>query len=911
MDKLFQDLEENVGEFESFVHDYSKFYQRSLPSNGKSMSNFEFNTASQLDRILKGELTEEEKQEGLKELEKSKLSTDVPITERNAETTAAVPLPAETEVVSEDLKEKDVKESENDDKKEEVNEDDGGEDWRKCINYSKWERLPSDDEDESEKSTPASKTKTTETKAPMPAKKKPSTKPFTPAYVVKAQELKEKGNKSFSSKDYAQAIEYYSEAITTYLNPPPRDPNDVFGFLPSIPTPPDAVLYSNRALCYLHLKQYDRVVDDCSNAIELDPNAVKAFWRRADAYIALQKWDSAKQDVEMVEKLVFGDVQETGEKKKYAITKTDIETKLADIEREKTAWEKDQSLKQELSKDGSIDIVRELVRLVVDNVEKLDAAAPTKEISASYDMLKRLMEQHSDAPNVFRLCKGFDQVLGLFKQSFTQESKSRVAGGLKLLEIVMESLRPSPQNRKEFAKYLDTLLNFWKTSYQKMESTLTTKTSNCILDTMQILLQDAASSKTVMDSLKSNDEGVLGTLVANSTGLIVLSVLTSLVKLTDSFEFAFGKTGGVLLDKAMDVCVGLLKTKFHHVESFLDTMFTLKSSATTLIQDFEKALNKRMDVIVNMTVQRLKISTTVGKSDEAISLLPFMHNLFLHLDHALEQQTAKNCIELLGKLALGNSVNHSNKELMGNVFMCLSKLCRFHAVFVSTTLLTHWKSATLPLLLQSSRAYHDDLVTGFTKEFNLVERTLLHLNAVMQLFATAFFQAATTSQLDVFESFDEQGGLKHVSEVFIFMDSITEVTMVKNGNKIMDLEALPKWVIELIESGKEDEEKMKRVNKTMEKVVGNIALSLGEVAKNYGVVLHGYGVVDPLIKILRRVKDPLVQKNVSIFCARLCQSHPDVLQRVRELKGIELMYSLGPKILEEGGASVVGVGRRR
>ncbi len=45
-----------------------------------------------------------------------------------------------------------------------------------------------------------------------------------------------------------------------------------------------AVFYSNRAACYANLNQFDRVIDDCTTALQVDPTYVKAMLRRANAY---------------------------------------------------------------------------------------------------------------------------------------------------------------------------------------------------------------------------------------------------------------------------------------------------------------------------------------------------------------------------------------------------------------------------------------------------------------------------------------------------------------------------------------------------------------------------------------------------------------------------------------------------
>ncbi|GAB1315097.1 TOM (translocase of outer membrane) complex component [Madurella fahalii] len=90
-----------------------------------------------------------------------------------------------------------------------------------------------------------------------------------------AAKLKEAGNKAYSAKDFETAISLYSKAILCK---------------------PDPVYYSNRAACYNALSQWEKVVEDCTAAINLNPEYVKALNRRANAYEHLGKYSEALLD---------------------------------------------------------------------------------------------------------------------------------------------------------------------------------------------------------------------------------------------------------------------------------------------------------------------------------------------------------------------------------------------------------------------------------------------------------------------------------------------------------------------------------------------------------------------------------------------------------------------------------------
>ncbi|XP_070276973.1 mitochondrial import receptor subunit TOM34 [Myotis yumanensis] len=101
--------------------------------------------------------------------------------------------------------------------------------------------------------------------------------------VERARVLKEEGNELVKKGNHKKAIEKYSESLS-YSNL-------------------ESTTYSNRALCYLALKQYKEAVKDCTEALKLDGKNVKAFYRRAQAYKALKDYKSSFADINSLLKI--------------------------------------------------------------------------------------------------------------------------------------------------------------------------------------------------------------------------------------------------------------------------------------------------------------------------------------------------------------------------------------------------------------------------------------------------------------------------------------------------------------------------------------------------------------------------------------------------------------------------------
>lgn len=97
-----------------------------------------------------------------------------------------------------------------------------------------------------------------------------------------AESLKEAANDMFKRADYQEAVEFYSKAINVL---------------------PKAVYYANRSISYLRLELFGSALDDANDAIKLDKNYLKGYYRRAAALMALGKFKQALKDFETIVKV--------------------------------------------------------------------------------------------------------------------------------------------------------------------------------------------------------------------------------------------------------------------------------------------------------------------------------------------------------------------------------------------------------------------------------------------------------------------------------------------------------------------------------------------------------------------------------------------------------------------------------
>jgi tetratricopeptide (TPR) repeat protein len=134
---------------------------------------------------------------------------------------------------------------------------------------------------------------------PEPEPEEPSIAPLEDEEAAEVLEManaaKAKGNEHFKLGKWAWACDHYSEAL---------DISEPGAGTPTI-VAARAVYISNRAQCRIKMELFEQAVADCTEALKLSPDNVKALLRRAKAYELMEtpKMIEAVDDLKRVAEL--------------------------------------------------------------------------------------------------------------------------------------------------------------------------------------------------------------------------------------------------------------------------------------------------------------------------------------------------------------------------------------------------------------------------------------------------------------------------------------------------------------------------------------------------------------------------------------------------------------------------------
>ncbi|XP_021287915.1 TPR repeat-containing thioredoxin TTL1 [Herrania umbratica] len=89
-----------------------------------------------------------------------------------------------------------------------------------------------------------------------------------------------RGNDLFKSERFTEACSAYGDGLRL--------------------DPSNSVLYCNRAACWFKLGRWEHSVEDCDQALSIQPNYIKALLRRAASNSKLERWAEAVRDYEVL-----------------------------------------------------------------------------------------------------------------------------------------------------------------------------------------------------------------------------------------------------------------------------------------------------------------------------------------------------------------------------------------------------------------------------------------------------------------------------------------------------------------------------------------------------------------------------------------------------------------------------------
>lgn len=126
--------------------------------------------------------------------------------------------------------------------------------------------------------------------------------------VAEAEKCKESGNALYKQKEYNSAAVRFGDVLLPALELSVTCVSIYLlqeKYADGLLLAPEgqkirAVLFANRAACYLELQQFQEAVKDCSSAIDIDGDYLKAWHRRSKAYEGLDDMDRALRDVQKV-----------------------------------------------------------------------------------------------------------------------------------------------------------------------------------------------------------------------------------------------------------------------------------------------------------------------------------------------------------------------------------------------------------------------------------------------------------------------------------------------------------------------------------------------------------------------------------------------------------------------------------
>ncbi|CAH0713857.1 unnamed protein product, partial [Brenthis ino] len=300
---------------------------------------------------------------------------------------------------------------------------------------------------------------------------------------TEAESFKNKGNEAFKNENYKEAVSLYSKAI----NLAEKDTRELATYL------------KNRAAAYLKMKEFNKVIKDCDEALQIIPEDPKALFRRSQALESLERFEEAYRDAKTIFRVdpsnkavqpvlarLYAIVQERIKNAAQTSSKVEQMFKLAfELSEDKDKREKAMSNLLVLSKESTgADIM--VKNGVVHKIQKLVKVEKNLEIYVNAirvigQLCKRSVERTKEIINVVGI--------PWFLEIIDSEDEERVTAAQYCLQVILNTFsgmdtkketKPDKLLCEQYKSEIDTLLTCL--TYSITNRVITGKSRDAIIE---------------------------------------------------------------------------------------------------------------------------------------------------------------------------------------------------------------------------------------------------------------------------------------------------------------------------------------------------------------------------------------------------------------------------------------------
>ena len=721
------------------------------------------------------------------------------------------------------------------------------------TNYTKWDMYESDsDSEEKEPILPRHDPNFIALEKSMNAdlKKKEESQ-------RKSLKLKEEGNNYFKQKKYKKAIEKYSEAI-----------EETRGMM---------FLYTNRAMAYIQIGEYNKAIEDCDRVIqyyelfeeELNKNVdtyTKALIRKAKALLSIKDYQEAKDTIDKAK-----DYNENNEEiNKF---QKEIENSLNLNKKALDALKKNKN-----SKDDNFNVVKQLI----DEIRKRlydKEIIKKKELIEIFEKVKSIFEKENKkitSPTkdnnyiLFFSISGGIETLFNFLKSQSNKDSDILTQILELLIIIISN-----------SKYM-TLINECKGYNQLIDFLFKTESDKNKETKLAINLSQADMILTLLEKATLDDA-----CRKKITDIEHIDLMAGIV--LSKYE----------LNSVQDIKTANLLSKIYtFICNICYSSNDIRSKIAKGVSDnFFKQLNPFLDKY-NIEIEYHR--NLLG------SVLSFIINIANDIPFRKRVYSEKKFLKFLSEHLLVNLINNElfMKEEIDEFY---EKTCSlfYNVSFIpgeEIQVIKYYLDIHIETFLIYFIVHKYKFKTIGNENMNLfLQRTLMLLLRLVKFNLDIFSNESKIGEKDellnkLLEFFD----IKYLQNCSIIIDYIIKIWIFilkceyDKLNEKDRIKLLTQKSCQIL--NEEVKNDLSGINdKNMERIINNMSLLIAIMGK-YKDLAKEVKTVIPLAINICKEKTELLRKNAAILMARYAKAAPENEEYLRALHGMEVLVSVSPHL---------------